>query len=1198
MASLKEKITQLSREHFEYALPRLICSKEKIVIEVETGHTAKGVFILGNEEDRYMKGLLYSSSHLLRLSQSSFSGNEATIEYVFHAEDIRAKDSISGNISVVSSCGEMEIPFQINVVEKCVVSAYGEIHDLFNFTNIAKLDWNGAVSIFQSPDFKEIFLKKNVTYQGLYDGICQSACVDQAMEEFLIAIQKKEAAKIDIQEKKVAIQVRKEDAFGNIEIIKDNWGYLNIEISSSADFLHLEKENVRELDFIGNSCKIQYEIKNAKLRAGKNYGQVKIKTAYQEYVVEFLVEKCVKKMEHDYEESKIRKEEIILVNSYINFRSNRIDVAEYVTEIREALKKLEGLFAVKRNLGEMGYCRRLDLYQMHLYMVEGKIERAQELLNSLESEQEILRKNTLEDYCGYLYLKVLFHRNDEELQRVLLEIRQCYKQMPNSWGILWLLLFLDEKYEQEPKEKIAAITEQYDRGCRSPILYYEICNIIEHDPSLLNELTPCMIQALHMGVKQWFLSEAVAMQYAYLAERQKQYHVIIMRDLVSFYDKYKTKEVLTAICSILIQNHIADPSCFLWYKEGVKQKIRLTQLYEYYLYSVDEHYEGVFPQEIYMYFSYNANLLEEKKAFFYANIIKNKEYLTEVYALYEEQMRAYVFTQLEKGKMDQHMALLYHTFIQPGSVSATVAASLPNILFKHRIQCTNENITGVLVVHKECVESEYVNLDSEGVCYVDIYTEEPQIFLLDREGNRYTHSLPWTMEKLMKRTELAEACFRYVPTNRMICMFIYEKMEYFHRKGVSVGDLQKYMNPDWFREEYKKKWIMKLIQHYYDNYEGEALEALLLEVDLHGMRQFERNLITEYCIIRGLYDLAFAQIQEYSFEGVTVKRLRALCSKCIKKFGFEEENSILAKMTFYVFKCGKYDESMLQYLVRFYLGTTKNMFLVWKEAKEYDLDTTELEERLLGQILFAESYVQDAMSVFFSFYEKGSNRTLIKAFVSYYAYKYLVRDRLVDDRFFQIIEKELEVEENKTALYALLKYYSTLDSWNKEQTAFIEQHTRELIQKKIIFPFMQVFAKKMSLPGALQNRYFVEYKTDKNHKVVLHYFIEDEEMGEGFSALQMENVFEGVFVYSFTLFHNETLQYYIEETADHQPPIITESITVKGDTLFVEEDEDTYGQINTMLMAREMKDEKTLLTLLRNYEKNEYILAHAFKMLE
>ena len=73
------------------------------------------------------------------------------------------------------------------------------------------------------------------------------------------------------------------------------------------------------------------------------------------------------------------------------------------------------------------------------------------------------------------------------------------------------------------------------------------------------------------------------------------------------------------------------------------------------------------------------------------------------------------------------------------------------------------------------------------------------------------------------------------------------------------------------------------------------------------------------------------------------------------------------------------------------------MFLIWKEAKEYDIETVDLEERLLGQILFAESYVQDAMSVFLAFYENGRNRTLIKAFVSYYAYKYLVRDRIVDE---------------------------------------------------------------------------------------------------------------------------------------------------------------------------------------------------------
>ena len=46
------------------------------------------------------------------------------------------------------------------------------------------------------------------------------------------------------------------------------------------------------------------------------------------------------------------------------------------------------------------------------------------------------------------------------------------------------------------------------------------------------------------------------------------------------------------------------------------------------------------------------------------------------------------------------------------------------------------------------------------------------------------------------------------------------------------------------------------------------------------------------------------------------------------------------------------------------------------------------------------------------------------------------------------------------------------------------------------------------------------------------------------------------------------------------------------------EDEDTFGQINMMLVAREMKDEKTLLTLIKNYEKHQYILRNGFKMLE
>ena len=95
-------------------------------------------------------------------------------------------------------------------------------------------------------------------------------------------------------------------------------------------------------------------------------------------------------------------------------------------------------------------------------------------------------------------------------------------------------------------------------------------------------------------------------------------------------------------------------------------------------------------------------------------------------------------------------------------------------------------------------------------------------------------------------------------------------------------------------------------------------------------------------------------------------------------------------------------------------------------------------------------------------------------------------------------------------------------------------------------------------------------------------------------------MYGGIYVQSFMLFQNETLQYYIEEVVEDEEPVITESITVKGAVQMdvEEEEEDLFAQINLMLMAREMKDEKTLLTALRHYAKNQYAFEHAFKMKE
>ena len=156
---MKEKIKQLSREHFEYELPELLCSEEKLELEVETGKIYKGTLVIRNKENRRMKGLIYSSSHLLCLDTDSFVGTEVTVSYEIHAEDIRVKDTIQGVISIVSSCGEKEISFMITVVEKYIEASFGEVKDLFHFTNLAKIiKYSNSLYLFNIAFFLLEFL--------------------------------------------------------------------------------------------------------------------------------------------------------------------------------------------------------------------------------------------------------------------------------------------------------------------------------------------------------------------------------------------------------------------------------------------------------------------------------------------------------------------------------------------------------------------------------------------------------------------------------------------------------------------------------------------------------------------------------------------------------------------------------------------------------------------------------------------------------------------------------------------------------------------------------------------------------------------------------------------------------------------------------------------------------------------------------
>ena len=136
------------------------------------------------------------------------------------------------------------------------------------------------------------------------------------------------------------------------------------------------------------------------------------------------------------------------------------------------------------------------------------------------------------------------------------------------------------------------------------------------------------------------------------------------------------------------------------------------------------------------------------------------------------------------------------------------------------------------------------------------------------------------------------------------------------------------------------------------------------------------------------------------------------------------------------------------------------MFAVWRVCREKEINCTEFEERLIGQVLFAETYSMDVAQVFESYYEKGTDKRLIKAFLKYNAYKYLVKDRVIPEELFDIIAKELSFDKNEICSLAMLKYYSTKEHLDRNQKIFAEYYIEYFAGKDMVLPFFKDFAGK------------------------------------------------------------------------------------------------------------------------------------------
>lgn len=1173
---------------FEYDMGSLEISSRKIELSIQKGGSAQGSFHISSHNGKTVRGTVFTNGMRMTCLTNSFEGTEAEIAFSFSGTGMEEGDIHKGEFTIISDAGEYSIPYVVCAQHAELDSTLGPIKNLFHFANLAKSNWNEAVSLFYHPAFLQVFHGNDARYLGAYRGLSGTKGNEQNVDEFLVEINKKQKIEYLPMEDHIRIEEPVGVAEGRITITRNGWGYTALAVETDGDFLYVEKKVLTDDDFLGNICNFGFQVDSTKLHAGNNYGYVRLYNHDLDMKIEILATKPLNRTPLHSMHKEMQRLNLELMEAYAAFRLKQLPAAQWMKESHRIVERMN-------ILDEKSIPARL--FHAQLLITEDRKNEAKWILDRVASELTYASRRP-EHWCYYLYLTSLINDNRSYVDEVVQETEQIFAQNPENWRIAWLLLYLREEFRRSPYKKWVFLENQFYDGATSPVLYMEALSVLNANPTMLMKLSEFEMQVLNYAAKKKQLKEDLILQIQAIVPKVKGYSDRLLFILEKCYEAHTDDETLSLICSLLIKGDKTDSSYFKWYELGVERELRVTKLFEFYMLSLPEDFDRPFPKMIMMYFAYHSDLAYEKKARLYVNILKYRDHYPEITQNYDEPMRDFVTEQIGKGHIDKNLAYLYKELLKPEMLREQVAEQFVPIVFSNQITVQDENIRQVVLIYDRLKgEMLYPVTDKKAV--VPIYASDYKILLQDENGNRKISGDPYTIEKLMLPGRFVKELTGQVRTHLGLDLYLCANA---HSSNIAITEknvacYQRLWDSERITEEFRKQMRLKLTKYYYENDRIREADRMLEAVKPADMGVKERAEFIGIMISRTMLEKAYEWLCTYGEEQTDPSLVAKLISRLIVRTEFKPDTQML-KLSFAAFCRKKYDENILRYLIAYYDGATKDMRDIWKAACECQAEANDLCERILIQTLRTGFYIGEKNDMFYSYVKYGAKRKVEIAYLTHEAYDYFVKGHVMDDKMFQYFTRLFYRGEelHDVCRLAYLKHFApSVDKCTEEVLHLVRQFMEHFRMKGICFPFFKEYAAILPEAEPLLNKTMIEYHASPDSQVMLHYVIERGGEESAYVTEPMQNMFEGVFVHSFVLFFGETLQYYITEQNGGEEQL-TESNTVRRNDTEGGGTQTRYALLNDMVIAEKMQDYPTYHKLYEEYERKKHITEKLFPL--
>ena len=615
-------------------------------------------------------------------------------------------------------------------------------------------------------------------------------------------------------------------------------------------------------------------------------------------------------------------------------------------------------------------------------------------------------------------------------------------------------------------------------------------------------------------------------------------------------------ELFSELVSLLIREQQTGRFAFLVYQEAVRRDLRMTRLYEYYIYSFPDDFEGEIPREVLLYFSYDTSLDRRLKSVIYKNVLQYADPSSELYRHYEPEIRDYALQSVFQGKIDDKLAVIYAHMLYPDMIDPGFARILPSLLKSQRVLCMDSRMRKVIVRYPELRGEETYSL-SNGIAYVPVYFSDAQILFMDHYG-RYYEGVQYEKQPLIDKPELLERCFALDPAQPMVMLAAAKKIL---AHGVQNENEQAVLTDVLNRLPLRRAFSEQIAEALIAS--GGSLE-FLKTFDADGLPGTQKQRIFRAFAADGQWLRAFAMARRYGLLIAETEPLSEMTEAMLSEDLVPHEDD--GAEHFFLSACRRlFDEGRcgtrtLSYLAKVYEGATEDMYAIACAVQKAGADPAALLERTLAAKLFAGT--QEHLDETFELYRKNSPRELlVRAYLSVRADDYFVRDKKVPEGFFDALLQCIETAGDRSrlpSLYALAWTKYIAEQWTSEEQAEKQRTEKQqsaekdtaayaadvdeallrelldnLIADGLVFSYTKGLLERLHISSEITEKTYIEYHGDRYRKPRLLIRIEPED--ETFHEEEMRRVYQGIYLWERQLFSDDRLHYMIYDGDGTEP---------------------------------------------------------------